>query len=83
MIATKRRIAPEIDPDQLIPLPMPIAIGMAFIPSRYKGKQFEERIKKLARKHLNPISKDWNAPGFLTIYDARIWKLIREVMTEN
>lgn len=79
----KTQTSTLIDRDEYRPIPMPIAIGLAFIPEGLPEDRYIKRVKKLVRKCVNPPRKDLYDSSFFAMYDARIWKIIREVMAEN
>lgn len=73
-----------VDPDSVIPIPYPISFDLTFIeeedfPTR---EAYDREVRKVIRSHLVPPSPDLHEVGPFREYNARLWKIIREVMAE-
>ncbi len=78
-----RRHRPGPPPDHLIPIPGLIAMDLEFLPPRLSPRQFELAVRASARRHLVPLRHGALRPGPIEIYDARVWRVIHEVISES
>ena len=70
-------------PDSLKPIPWPIAMDLQLIKRGLNAGEFEREIKRVVRRHITPPHPKLNTQGMFQLYDARIWNVIHEVLSEN
>lgn len=84
MVQNVRRLLAKrgVNPDQVRPVSGPLVSGIALLPEGLGAEERQREVRRLVHRHLMRWDQR-SVGGAVTVHDARVWVLIREVLLEG